>query len=312
MYSVSPLVKVSFLMFRNVFCQSRWIILTLILLIMTKCKTELTQPGNPLTMKFMTFNIRYDEPGDGENRWINRRDFITEMIIANEVDVIGTQEVLYTQLQDLLTAMPAFSYCGAGRKDGKTEGEYCAILFRKERFQYYNGGTFWLSENPSAIGKKGWDAAIERIVTWVIIKEKLTGAKIAVFNTHFDHAGEVAKKESAKLLLLKINELAGGIPVIVTGDFNSVPDSEPVIILTDKSNINHITDTRSVVSDVTGPGWTYHGFGAVPVDKRTIIDYIFFKNNFTIELFSVLYEIKNNLFLSDHNPVLVKASVKIK
>jgi len=257
----------------------------------------------------MTFNVRYDNPADSANNWKFRRDFAATMILKNNVDVMGTQEVLTNQLTDLLGALPQYSYAGVGRKDGKTAGEYSAVFFRKDKFELLRSGTFWLSENPNAIGIKGWDAAIERIVTWVVLKDKTTGKEFAFINTHFDHIGQVARRESAKLLLDKVDEIANGLPVIVSGDLNSTPDSEVIKILTDANTGNHLTDSRSVATEILGPAWTFHGFGTVPVESRTIIDYIFVKNQVSVQQVSVISDMLGKIYLSDHNPVLIKASL---
>jgi endonuclease/exonuclease/phosphatase family metal-dependent hydrolase len=254
----------------------------------------------------MTFNIRYDNPGDDANNWKFRKDFALNMIRDTKVDILGTQEVLNNQLLDLLAGLPNYTYVGVGRKDGKTAGEYSAIIYNKEKFTYYNGGTFWLSENPSAIGVKGWDAAIERIVTWAVLKELKTGKKLAFFNTHFDHIGPLARKESAKLLLAKVKDLANDLPSVITGDLNSTPDSEPIKIITDAANPEHLTDSRSISKITTGPMWTFHGFGTINLAERTIIDYVFIKNKVFVDEISVIFEMKDNLYLSDHNPVLAK------
>ena len=230
------------------------------------------------------------------------------MILKNEVDVLGTQEVLYDQLNDLLIALPQYAYAGVGRKDGKTAGEYSAVFYKKERFELLKSGTFWLSENPTYVGSIGWDAALERIATWVLLKERTTGKSFAFVNTHFDHIGVVARRESAKLLLAKANEIAEGLPLIVSGDLNSTPDSEAVKTLTDASNVNHLSDSRSVASSISGPAWTFHGFGATPLAERTIIDYLFVKNNVTVQQVSVIFEMQDKLYLSDHNPVLESVS----
>ena len=276
---------------------------------MTGCQKETSSPDSIVNLNLMTFNIRFDNPDDGINQWPYRKDYVAAMIRSNDVDVMGTQEVLFSQLNDIIAALPQFTYAGVGRKDGKTGGELSAVFYKKDRFKFYNGGTFWLSENPSAIGVKGWDAAIERIVTWVILQEKITGKKFAFINTHFDHIGQVARRESAKLLLSKTIEIAGSLPVFVTGDLNSTPESEPVQILTNPANSECLTNSRTVAPVVEGPAWTLHGFGSTPLGNRTIIDYIFIKNSVKVNHCSVIFENHNNVYLSDHNPVLVKASI---
>jgi endonuclease/exonuclease/phosphatase family metal-dependent hydrolase len=279
-----------------------------LVLLATGCKAEPTHPNGNLSLNIMTFNIRYDNPADNANNWKYRREYVYSMILKNDIDVMGTQEVLSTQLTDLLGGVPQFGYAGVGRKDGISAGEYSAVFYKKERFEMLKSGTFWLSENPSAVGVKGWDAAIERIVTWVILKERSTGKEFAFINTHFDHMGQVARRESAKLLLSKVTEIAKDLPVFVTGDLNASPDSEVLQIILDSKNPGHLTDTRAIAASVTGPAWTFHGFGTTPLESRTIIDYIFTKNNVTIQQLKVISEMKDQIYLSDHNPIVIKAT----
>ena len=261
-----------------------------------------------LHLNLMTFNVRNDNPEDGQNNWKYRKDFAASMIRFYDVDVLGTQEVLNNQLNDLLSALPQYAYAGVGRLDGKKAGEYSAIFYKKDKFDLLDSGNFWLSENPSAAGVKGWDAACERIVTWVILKEKKTDKKFAFINTHFDHVGKIARRESAKLLLSRVDEIAKGLPLFVSGDFNSTPQSEVITMLTDKNRTNHLIDSRSMAPFIYGPAWTNHSFGEDPIEKRRIIDYIFVNNKVKVEVVAVIAERLNNLYLSDHNPVLLKAS----
>ena len=259
-----------------------------------------------LTLNVMSFNVRYDNPEDAENYWPYRKDFATNMIHFYDVDVLGTQEVTYTQLNDILSALPYFSYIGVARDDGKTSGEYSAIFYKTDKFELLEGNTFWLSEDPSAVGVKGWDANCVRVVTWAVFRDKSTGKKFAFFNTHFDHRGEVARVESAKLLVRKVDELSKGLPVIITGDFNAVPESEPVMIITDESRDLVLKDTRSLAAQVYGPAWTAHSFGRTPLENRRIIDYIFVNDRVKVEKYAVIAEMLDTTYLSDHAPVLVK------
>lgn len=285
------------------------LILSVFLLVINGCTAKTNSSNSTIQLNLMTYNVRYDNPADSTNNWKFRREFAVSMILKNKVDVMGTQEVLSNQLTDLLGSLPQYSYVGVGRKDGKTAGEYSAVFYRKDKFEPLRSGTFWLSEHPESVGVKGWDAAIERIVTWAVLKDKFTGKEFAFINTHFDHIGQVARRESAKLLLSKVGEIANGLPVIVSGDFNSTPDSEVIKILTNANSDNHLTDSRSVANEILGPSWTFHGFGTVPLESRTIIDYIFLKNKVTVQQVSVISEMLGKIYLSDHNPVLIKASL---
>lgn len=143
--------------------------------------------NNDEKMNVMSYNIRYDNSGDKDNQWKFRRDFAADLVKFHEADVFGAQEVLNNQLNDLLDRLPEYAYVGVGREDGKTKGEYAPIFYRKDRFSVEKSGNFWLAEDINAVGKKGWDAACERVATWAILKDKNTGKKFFFLNTHLDH-----------------------------------------------------------------------------------------------------------------------------
>ena len=254
-------------------------------------------------IRVMTFNIRLDTPADSMNSWKYRRENAARMIRFYDVDLLGTQEVLHNQLQDLLNLLPEYGYIGAGRKDGKTEGEYSALFFRKCRFDLLKTGNFWLSQTPEVPGSMGWDAACERMVTWGIFKDRANGKKFAAFNTHFDHMGKVARLNSALLLKDRISQIAGNMPVILTGDFNDTEGSEPIQKLLEGGKLK---DTRRSAALVYGPEWTFHGFGQVPLPERERIDFIFVSPSAEVNACASLAEVCDTLYLSDHNPVLAK------
>ena len=159
-------------------------------------------------IKVMTYNIRYDAPGDGVNQWPKRTDKVYDLIKKYDPDVIGLQEVLHHQLTDLLQNLPAYGYIGVGRDDGKTKGEYSAILFKKDRLKAMDQNTFWLSETPGVAGSKSWDAAITRVASWGTFTDLKSKKEFLMINTHFDHIGVEARKNSAALLKQKATEIA--------------------------------------------------------------------------------------------------------
>jgi endonuclease/exonuclease/phosphatase family metal-dependent hydrolase len=258
-------------------------------------------PGTLLTV--MTYNIRYANPGDLLNHWSFRKAAAYNVIRAQLPDVMGTQEVLHSQLQDLREALPGYGYVGVGREDGKTRGEYCALFYRTERFDLLEGATFWLSATPDKPGK-GWDAACERVVSWAKLKEKAGGKIFFAFNTHFDHVGSVARRESATLLKEEIRKIAGNAPVIVTGDFNAVATDEPIRLLTGATDPDHLTDTREISPLIEGPRYSFHDFGKVAEAKGRLIDYIFVKNVSVVTRVQVLDRAVTGSYISDHYPVL--------
>lgn len=268
----------------------------------TSCGTQ----QRALNMDIMTFNVRLDVASDSLNSWKFRKDNAANMIHYYAPDVLGMQEVVHNQLNDLKERLPQYTAIGVGRADGKEAGEYCSLFFKTNRFELIKDGTFGLSETPEKIGVKGWDAAYERIVTWVVLKDKKTGKKFACFNTHLDNMGEIARREGAKLLLAKAKELAPGLPIVITGDFNGTQDSEPIQIITH----NGMKDTRAVSPVVYGPSWSFHDFGRLKNDERDLIDYIFVNSPVQVNKYCVIKDTPENGYLSDHNPVLVNTTIK--
>src|SRR5688500_16527496 len=183
----------------------------------------LSAPAPPL--RIMSFNLRLDLASDGPNAWPHRRDWVASLIRFHAPDALGVQEALAHMLTDLDARIPEFARVGVGRADGREGGEFSAILYRRDRLDMLDNGTFWLSPTPEVPGSKGWDAAIERVATWARFRDRVTGCTHVHLNTHFDHIGEQARQESARLIRRRLAAIAGGAPVIVTGDLNADPQS---------------------------------------------------------------------------------------
>jgi len=258
----------------------------------------------------MTYNVRYDNPEDSLNNWKYRKENAANAIRFYDIDILGTQEVLHNQLLDMKSLLPGYEAIGVGRKDGKEQGEYSALWFKKSRFSLVKSGYFWLSQTPDVPGSLGWDGACERIATWAILKDKTTNKSLFVLNTHLDHVGKVARRESVKLLLNNINKIGQKLPVIVTGDFNSSPSSSVIKSLTDSGNALHLTDSRMVSPVVYGPAWSFHDFGKLPLNERELIDYIFVRGGLKVIKYGVLAETNNTTYLSDHAPVMIRVEMK--
>ena len=258
---------------------------------------------NKETLRVMSYNIRYDSKDDAAkgHGWQVRKPEIVKLLKFYQPDIIGMQEVLKNQLDDLTKAMSAYESVGVGRDDGKEKGEYAPILFNTAKFELEKSGTFWLSKNPEKPGKS-WDAALPRICTWAVLKVKSSGKKVYFFNTHFDHVGVEARKESAKLILQKIREISGGNDFILTGDLNLTPDTEPIKIFVAASEVN---DSKAKAEITLGPEGTFSGFelGKLPLDRR--IDYVFTSTNFKVKSNLVLNTTYGDNYPSDHLPVLV-------
>jgi endonuclease/exonuclease/phosphatase family metal-dependent hydrolase len=258
------------------------------------------------TLNVMTFNIRYNNAADSANAWPFRKDKVASQILFHDVDLLGVQEALHGQLEDLQQRLPSYKYVGVGRTDGEQKGEYSALFFDTARLQLLHSETFWLSQQPTVAGSKGWDAAITRVVTWAQFKDLKTNLKFYAFNTHFDHMGKVARRESANLLLQKIESFAGKNPVIVTGDFNASPADEPIQLITDSNNLHHLTDSKAIsATPHYGPSGTFNGFQQKEVNDEPI-DYIFVKNGVKVLKHATLSQSWNGLFSSDHFPVFAK------
>lgn len=253
------------------------------------------------TYKIMSYNVRYDNPNDGENKWALRKDFLSNQIAYNNPDIFGIQEGLHHQVQFLNSVFIDYGYIGVGRDDGKTKGEYSAIFYNKEKFSVLKEGTFWLSETPNKISV-GWDAAMERICTFGLFEDKATKQQFFVFNTHFDHIGKLARVNSAALILEKTKTLnPDNLPVIVMGDFNLKPESDPIQLLSKALN-----DSEKVsISKPFGPTGTFNGFNFnKPVSDR--IDYIFTsKQKIKVLKYAVLSDSKDCKYPSDHLPVII-------
>lgn len=251
-------------------------------------------------VRVMSFNIRYDNPADSANVWTFRKDSVAAYIQSTGSDIIGMQEVLNNQLNDLQTELPDYAYVGVGREDGHTKGEYAPIFYRKDKFELVDGSTFWLSESPDSVSL-GWDAACVRIATWAKLKNKQTGAIFLAVNTHFDHVGVEARRQSALLIIEKIKEIVGEHPTMLTGDFNVSDSSEAYQTLT--TNAFVLKDAWKVASHKEGVEYTFHDFGRYPQDQREKIDFIFVTPNITVGKAVIKSsELSNGLYLTDHNP----------
>lgn len=275
--------------------------LTLVLLFITGCNQS-----TPLSLKVMTFNIRYDNPADGDNNWKFRKDAAFAMIQEQDCDLIGTQEVLANQLADFNAALPAYDYVGIGREDGVDQGEYSAIFFKKDRFNVMNKGNFMLSETPDIFGSKGWDGACERIASWARLQDKSTGKEVFFINTHLDHVGIQARREGVNLIQDKAFELAQGASIILTGDFNAEPESDVIQNVVNTNKAHYLIDTRTTAKEVKGTPWTFHDFDRLPINKREYIDYIFVSPTAKTTIYEVLPMDYNNKLVSDHSPVIAE------
>lgn len=276
------------------------VILSGLILLVSSCNEKSTNgnktPVLNTELKACSFNIRFDNPADGINQWDNRRQSLVSFIAIENPDIIGFQEVMVHQLEYMETRLPQYSRIGVGREDGIDGGEFTPVLYKNERFSLIDSGTFWLSETPE-IPSMGWDAVIKRICTWVILEDKNSGEELHFYNTHFSHVGPLARAESMELILDSINAKSAGSHVVLTGDFNTEPGTEPYkIAISDGFKDSYNSPVQ------LGPGGTFNGFNTQgPYDRR--IDYVLFKG-FTPEYYYCSSLLIDNIFLSDHFPVI--------
>jgi endonuclease/exonuclease/phosphatase family metal-dependent hydrolase len=201
--------------------------------------------------------------------------------------------------------LPSYNNIGVGREDGKTKGEYSPIFYKKNRYKLIQSGNFSISETPEKIGVKGWDAACERIATWAILEDVKNKHSFFFLNTHLDHVGIKARREGSKLIQQKAKELGQGMPIIVTGDFNATPNSDTYKAMTEDRLLK---SSHEVAPIVYGPNWTFHNFNRVPLEKRSLIDFIFVSENMKIIKSAVIDDKADNgkRYLSDHCPILTE------
>jgi endonuclease/exonuclease/phosphatase family metal-dependent hydrolase len=256
-------------------------------------------------VELISYNIRLNTAGDGEHAWPHRKADVAALFRFHRADIFCVQEALPDQIDDLETAFPDFSYEGIGRDDGKRAGEFSAVFYSKERFKKLEGGTFWLSETPDQCSF-GWDASCRRVCSWVRLEDIKTGELLYVFNTHFDHKGEEARRESANLILKRIGQIAGNKgAVVLCGDFNLPPSSEPIALISKQLDDAFRVSQQPPYGSVA----TYHGFTYDDPPKERI-DYVFVSDQVRVLRYGGLTDSRDRTFFSDHLPVLVTLELK--
>lgn len=255
---------------------------------------------NELTIA--TFNLRMDTPNDGKNAWPNRKEMVKGLIRFHDFDIFGTQEG-FKHMLDGIAELEGYAYIGAGRDDGKDAGEHSAIFYKKSRFKLLSSGNFWLSETPDVPGK-GWDVTCcNRICSWGKFYDETGRKEFYFFNVHYDHQAKIARRESSKLLLSKIKQIAGDKSLVfVTGDFNAVPTDEPISIL---SADGFLKDSYTVSKQPPyGTIGTANAF-RIENEMNSRIDYIWVTSEVEVEKYGVLNDMQNGRFPSDHFPVVI-------
>ena len=236
-----------------------------------------TRPAD--SWRVVTFNIRNADADDDDDAWPKRRVTFLAAVWVLDPDVLGMQEVLARQQDDLVATLSDYGSVSAGRDDGKRRGEASPIFFRRSRLTLVDHGTFWLSETPETVGSVGWDAALTRICTWAVLRDT-AGRELLAANTHFDHRGVAARTHSAELIRDRLATLAAGRPVVLTGDFNSDDDTDAYAAFVPTGTgpstqpaSPWVDAFRAIHPERSNREKTYHGFQGGTQGMR--IDYVF-------------------------------------
>ncbi|WP_201740200.1 endonuclease/exonuclease/phosphatase family protein [Salinigranum halophilum] len=270
--------------------------------------------------RVMTFNVRYDTAADGEHAWEHRRPLVASVVRYHAPDVVGLQEPLHHQYASLREQLPEYTWEGVGRNNGGSEGEHCPLGWRTARVERERHGTVWLSESPGQPGSSYPTASKPRLVTWARLV--VDGAPLVVCNTHFDHESETARVQSARQLRRLVGELGGAtdesaltVPVVVLGDFNCTPGSEPYRVLTGAGgDADAEGDPGPVLTDAMdasehphhGPTVTFERFHGPPDTK---IDHVFVAGDVTVRQHAVVADHWDGRPPSDHCPVVAELVV---
>ncbi len=266
-----------------------------------------TKAQEATSLRIMTFNLRYASTNT-PNSWQERRPVMNSCIAESKPDIIGTQEGLYHQLQDIASDQPGFEWIGLGR-DGGSHGEFMAIFYNKSRFEPVEYDHFWLSDTPQVIASTHWGNTNRRMATWVKIKQRSDGRQFYVMNTHLDHQISLARVKGAQLIRERASQLAThGLPIILMGDFNTVPGAEKTHeILTADGFFN---DTWNYTQTRKNEGVnTFHNFKGKTLGSFRI-DWILTHGSWECDQVETLVYSVNSQFPSDHHPVVAQLRLK--
>jgi len=257
------------------------------------------------TLNIATYNVRFDSPTDEGNMWPDRSPHLINLIKFHQMDIIGTQEGMHHQLEEMKKGL-GFPYIGVGRDKGDEAGEFTAIFYDPAQFKVLEENTFWLSETPAA-PSKGWDGQFNRICTYGKFSHEEMGS-FYVFNIHYDHMGQQAREESSKLLLRKIEEInTDKLPVILMGDFNVTDENPAYKTIAASSSLQDSKDLSATPG--VGPAGTFNAFQWDLLPDR-VIDHIFVSDHFSILRHGILTDNYGKKYPSDHFPVMVEVSLK--
>jgi len=261
-------------------------------------------PATAQSLKVMSFNVRYPNPGDGPDVWAARRDFLVETIAKESPDLMGTQELFHEQGQYIVEKLPGYAWFGVSRR-GNTLDEHMGVFYAKDKLTLIDSGNFWLSEIPERVGSISWNMSLPRMVTWGMFEHKASRTKFMYYNTHFAHRreDEPARVKSAKLIAARLALYDESLPLVLTGDFNA-PAGGPAY-----SNFTPLLrDAWKEAATKEGPEGTFHGFKGTPGRDR--IDWIMFRAPWRVTRAAALTVNKEGRYPSDHFPVVAEFALK--
>jgi endonuclease/exonuclease/phosphatase family metal-dependent hydrolase len=251
-------------------------------------------------LRVLCYNLRYITSGDtGERTWVARRDQAAELIKNDAADIVGIQEGLPPMMNDLSDRLPGDAVIGVGREDGVDQGEYAAILVKADRFRVQESGTFWLSDTPEVCNSCTWGNTVTRICTWAKLYDRHTQRTFHFFNTHLDHASELARQKGTELILARIAERKPSGPVLLTGDFNA-PEEDPLHASIKAAGLADVWKTLNADVPPEESG-TFHEFTGET--NRSRIDFIYTTPDLKGLESVIVRSSKNGNFPSDHFPV---------
>jgi endonuclease/exonuclease/phosphatase family metal-dependent hydrolase len=268
-----------------------------ILLILLLWTAALPAAESSGTFTVMSLNVRYPSSGDGPNIWEQRRNLLVETVRTVSPDIIGTQELFFTQGEYIVTALPEYKWFGLSRY-GNRENEHMGVFYRKSKLKLLDSGSFWLSATPEVPGSMSWGTDLPRMVTWGQFERSSDGFRFYFFNTHFPHraADAQARENCARLLADRLRQLPLNTPAILTGDFNTDAETPPYRLLAQE-----MQDAWKNAPSKSGPEGTFHGFKGIPGSSR--IDWILYRGPWKVLEAVVIDRHDGDRYPSDHFPV---------
>lgn len=273
-----------------------------------------------LELRVMSFNIRNGDANDGENHWKNRKQMVFELLRNQKCDVVGLQEALKFQIDEIIKEVPELGMVGVGRDDGKTKGEYSAILYNRRRFKIDESGTFWLSDTPEVPGSITWGNACTRICTWARLVEIKTNKAFYMYNLHLDHVSQPSREKSVVLVIERIEQRKYKEPFVLTGDFNAGENNRAILYLKGKTVFDNgkgnrsenplvLVDTFRVLHPDANEVGTFHQFKGLRSGDK--IDYIFTTSDVKVLETEILRDNTKGHYPSDHFPVIAEILIPV-